>query len=108
VTRTTQSDAIVEFRPVATFIAGVAQIAAGIWFVLLPDAWSIGLFEIALGIAIVVLARRGAVPLLWVTAVAPVLVGGLLVFSGGLFVVVPGIVVIVAIAVDVLIGRLRS
>jgi len=97
-----------EFRPGATYLAGVAQVGAGIWMLFLPDTWPIGLLEVALGVATLVLARRGAVNLLWITALAPVLAGGLLMFSGGLFVAYPGVVVIGAIAIDVLIGRLRA
>lgn len=98
----------VEFRPGATYLAGSAQVGAGIWMLFLPDTWPIGLLEVALGVATLFLARRGAVNLLWITALVPLLVGGLFVFSGGLLVAYPGIVVIGAIAIDVLIGRLRA
>lgn len=72
------------------------------------STWSIGLLEVALGVAIVILAMRKEVTMLWITAAVPVMVGGLFVFSGGLFVALPGIVVTLAIAIDTLIGRLRA
>ena len=105
---TEQAARTVRFRPGVTYLAGSAQIGAGIWLLFVPYAWSIGILEMALGVATVVLAARSAVNLLWITALAPLLVGGLLVFSGGLLVALPGVVVIVAIAIDVLISRIRA
>lgn len=107
-TRAISSSEIVTFKPGATYLAAAAQIAAGIWMFSEPSTWSVGLLEIALGVAIVTLARRRQVAPLWIVGVVPTLVGGLFVFSAGLVVVLPGIVVVVAIAIDVLIGRLRG
>ena len=69
--------------------------------------WSIGFLEVALGIAVVILVILKEVTMLWIAAAVPMMIGGLFIFSGGLFVALPGIVVVLAIAIDTLIGRLR-
>jgi hypothetical protein len=108
------------FRPRFSYVGAVSVLGAGIWLLLgtrvntavfggsTTSRWSlspIGLLAVAIGAAVFVLAGTRNIAGLGITAGVSILLGAMFVFSGGLVLAGAGLVLLVAIGLDIVIGR---